>query len=298
MFHFLLSSFAALRADSSIGTRRVGGDGRWGLVAFATVFCLIQGCASSSQRVDATARRLQLEPVRVSGVGFAHRAYVSQGVDSAPVVHVYLEGDGLPWVTRYRVSTDPTPRNPLALHLAARDPTPSLLLGRPCYYGISDPGRCSLSLWTSGRYSEDLVHSMVVALQRLLSAWPDRRIRLVGYSGGGALAMLMAERLSGVEAVVTLAANLDIDAWTDLHGYSRLAGSLNPAKRPLLPAHIRRTHLAGESDEKVPAKLIRAAAARDPRAMVHVLPGFDHRCCWVQRWTAILAQYEIFRKAP
>ena len=254
--------------------------------------CLTQGCTSPSQRVDAAARRLQMEPVLVSGEGFQHRVYVDPRAGSGPVVHVYLEGDGLPWVTRHRVSPDPTPRNPLALHLAARDPTPSLLLGRPCYYGITHPDKCRPGLWTSERYSEEVLSSMLAALRRLLPEQSNRRIRLVGYSGGGVLAMLMAEHLADVDEVVTLAANLDIDAWADLHGYSRLAGSLNPVERTPLPARVRRTHLAGELDQEVPVGLIRKAAARDTAAVVHAVPGFDHRCCWKEYWRVILKRLE------
>jgi pimeloyl-ACP methyl ester carboxylesterase len=137
---------------------------------------------------------------------------------------------------------------------------------------------------------------MVAALERLLPADPDLRITLVGYSGGGVLAMLIAERLARVERIITLAANLDIDAWADLHGYSRLAGSLNPAARSPLPDQIHRTHLAGALDLTVPPGLIQAVAARDTQAEVKVLSDFDHRCCWVERWPELLASLERFER--
>jgi pimeloyl-ACP methyl ester carboxylesterase len=153
-------------------------------------------------------------------------------------------------------------------------------------------------MWTSGRYSDAVVRSMVAALEELLGEREDRRLSLLGYSGGGALAMLMADRLGGVEQVVTLAANLDIDAWADLHGYSRLLGSLNPAEQAALPSGIRRLHLAGELDKKVPANLIKKAVSRDPLAEVRVLPGFGHRCCWVEHWPEILARLDLRPMRP
>jgi len=273
---------------ATVGARRFCGGERWIAIAGAAVLCALLGCTSPGQRVDAVARRLQFEPVQVLGEGFEHRAYVRPDVSTATAVHVYLEGDGLPWATRDRVSSDPTPRYPLTLHLAAQDPVPSLLLGRPCYYGVATTGPCRPWLWTSGRYSAEVVSSMVTALRRLLPMRPDLRITLVGYSGGGALSMLMAERLPRVERVVTIAANLDIDAWADGHGFSRLDGSLNPAERERLPLRVRRVHLVGELDAKVPADMVRNVAARDSGAEAWVLPGFDHRCCWVDQWPAIL----------
>ena len=35
---------------------------------------------------------------------------------------VYIEGDGLAWISRTRLSADPTPKNPLAMKLATIDP--------------------------------------------------------------------------------------------------------------------------------------------------------------------------------
>jgi pimeloyl-ACP methyl ester carboxylesterase len=204
-------------------------------------------------------------------------------------VHVYLEGDGLPWVTRTRVARDPTPRTPLARRLMARDPGPALFLGRPCYDGLAEAPGCSPWLWTQGRYSEAVVRSMAAALEQALGPGPDRDVTLIGYSGGGVLAMLIAARVPRVRLVVTIAANLDIAAWADHHGYSRLLGSLDPAAQPPLPERIRQIHLAGGQDRRVPPWLSEATAARQPNARLIVVPGFDHRCCWERAWPAILA---------
>ncbi len=67
--------------------------------------------------------------------------------------------------------------------------------------------------------------------------------------------MLVAARMEQVRQVVTIAANLDIDAWAEHSGYSRLRGSLNPATQPPLPTHIQQIHLAGGRDLRVPAQV-------------------------------------------
>ena len=51
-----------------------------------------------------------------------------------------------------------------------------------------------------------------------------REVTFVGYSGGGVLAVLIAERLDNVAGVITVGANLDTDAWTEHHGYLPLTG--------------------------------------------------------------------------
>ena len=73
--------------------------------------------------------------------------------------------------------------------------------------------------------------------------------------------MLSASRVPQSVAVITVAANLDIDAWTDLHGDLRLVGSLNPARQPPLPDRVVQIHYAGGRDRLVPAEIIRRGIA-------------------------------------
>ena len=248
------------------------------------------GCSQSLQRTGALEEAAGREQSIVMGDPFRHLVYRQGNGHKSSPINVYLEGDGLPWVTRTRVARDPTPRTPVALHLMARDRGAALFIGRPCYHGLAGSPDCSPWLWTHGRYSEDVVRSMTAALRRSLGADNNREVTLIGYSGGGALAMLIAARLEQVRSVVTIAANLDINAWADHHGYSRLFGSLNPATQSPLPAKIRQIHLAGELDVRVPARLSEQAVARQPNARFIVIPRFDHVCCWEHAWPTILAR--------
>lgn len=272
--------------------------GRWRVRAVPLALALIgalQGCATPSwspQAVETFAAEHGMERILAMGTRFQHVIQARGKLTDAPRIHVYLEGDGRPWETRDRIAADPTPRNPLALRLMARDPRPALHVGRPCYHGLSTAPGCSPWLWTQGRYSPEVVASMAAAIERRLPHDANRRIVLIGYSGGGALAMLMAERLAGVDRVISIAANLDVDAWTDHHGYSRLVGSLNPASQRPLEARIDQIHLVGGRDGQVPQGLIGGFLARNPQAKVQVFPDFDHRCCWVEHWPAILADIE------
>jgi pimeloyl-ACP methyl ester carboxylesterase len=224
----------------------------------------------------------------VAGTAFQHVLFTRAG-HPAGTLHVYLDGDGTPW-RPWGPATDPTPRNPLVLRLMALDPAPTLYLGRPCYLGLAETPPCSSVLWTGERYSEAVVSSMEAALRRFLEGTEFDRLVWVGYSGGGTLAALLAPRFDHTTDLITVAANLDIDAWTDLHGYSRLTGSLNPARQPPLPAWIRQRHYVGGNDRVVPEKII-AGGSIDPGAVI-VIPAYDHTCCWEEIWPALLSDVE------
>lgn len=260
-------------------------------LVFLAVLVALVGCASPTNPSDPTeriAQTLGLERRLVEGAGFRHLVWIRGDPSLARRVHVYLEGDGTPWLDRRRVADDPGPRQPLALRLMALDPTPSILVGRPCYHGLARSPGCSPWLWTHGRYGEPVVVSLARAIERVLPADGDRELVLIGHSGGGTLAVLLAPRLKGVTTVVTLAANLDVRAWSAHHGYSPLSGSLDPSAEPPLDPCIRQIHLRGERDDAVPLQTLARYRARNPHARVEVVAGTDHRGGWVERWPTLL----------
>ena len=242
------------------------------------------GCRSASERFLGLAAGRSLRAEVVTGAGFRHLV-LSPERPAGPTLHLYLDGDGVPWLGGYP-AVDPTPRDPLVLDLIALDPAPAIYLGRPCYHGLGGEPACSPALWTSARYSEAVLESMAVAARRVLEARGAERVVWLGYSGGGALAVLLAARLPQTAGVVTVAANLDVDAWADRVGSSRLVGSLNPARQPPLPARVYQRHYLGERDRTVPVEVARR------NAEVVVVPGYDHRCCWTELWPKVLAELE------
>jgi pimeloyl-ACP methyl ester carboxylesterase len=242
-------------------------------------------CASPASRVDAITRDSGFERKIIEGASFRHVVYRKPG-EPTRRLHVYIEHDGRPWRNETTVSADPTPSNPLMLRLAALDSAPTLYLGRPCYWGLASTPPCSPLLWTHERYSERVVDSMAAALRQLISA--DSEILLFGHSGGGALAVLLAERFPETRAVVTIAGNLDHAAWTEHHRYTPLAGSLNPISRSPLDADVIQKHYIGGRDIDVPSSIARAFVLQHPAAQVIEYREFDHRCCWERVWPEIL----------
>jgi len=245
----------------------------------------LAGCGTYPAERSATAHGFTAETV--AGDPFLHRIFRKEG--TGQVLHVYLEGDGRPWRTRNRVSLDPTPDNPVVLELMALDSAPALYLGRPCYFGVKDP-LCSPDWWTDRRYAE----TVVASLDRVIDRYVEDRagIVLIGHSGGGALAMLLAERRSDVLAVVTLAGNLDTGAWAKRHGYTPLSGSLNPADRPPLGNGTRQLHLVGAHDEVITTAMLEAVLEARPGAEMRIVAGADHSCCWRDVWPEVLAELD------
>lgn len=224
----------------------------------------------------------------IGGEGFRHVIFQTVR-EPGRTLHVYIDGDGRPW-SGSRPTADPTPRNPLVLRLMALDPAPSIYLGRPCYHGLASTPPCVTALWTAERYSSAVVASMAAALHRVLQQREVDRLVWFGYSGGGSLAVLLAPQFTETTDLVTVAANLDIDAWADLHGYSRLVGSLNPARQAPVPTRIRQRHYVGGNDRVVPKDVV-ARGPIDPNALV-VIPPYDHTCCWETIWPTVLAEVE------
>jgi len=202
-------------------------------------------------------------------------------------LHVYIEGDGRSFVSPRRVSLDPTPTKSLMLELMTLDSEPALFLGRPCYFGTNDR-LCRPQWWVEKRYAKEVVDSMNAVLDHAADTYQG--VMLFGHSGGATLAMLMAARRDDVIAIVTLAGNLDIQAWTSHHGYTALTGSLNPIDDDPLASTTLQLHYLGEQDEKITSAMLQPAIARQQNVNLTLVPDIDHGCCWRRLWPGILIQ--------
>ncbi|GGY76674.1 hypothetical protein GCM10011613_21460 [Cellvibrio zantedeschiae] len=227
----------------------------------------------------------------VINANFKHFALSQPGTSTR--LHVYIEGDGVPFPSRFQIAKDPSPSNPMMLKLMELDTSKGLYLGRPCYFSRSLPAltdeQCDSKLWTSARYSEEVVSSMVLALRQYLREHPAQGVSLIGHSGGGTLAMLMAARMGEVDQIVTLAGNLDIDAWARLHHYTALKDSLNPVELPVNVLPRKQLHFGGDKDDNIPPEITQAMLARKG-LQIKIIKNADHNCCWLANWGEILAQ--------
>lgn len=208
---------------------------------------------------------------------------------------IYIEGDGYAWISGSQPSTDPTPRDPLALRLALAQPEgTAIYLARPCQYVNAEAKPCSSRYWTEMRFAPEVIAATNGAIDSLKSRFGASQLTLVGYSGGGAVAALVAARRGDVTGLVTVAGNLDHRAWTRHHRVLPLSGSMNPADETNRLQGIRQWHFVGGQDKNITSDLVQGYANRylEPiRPIVQIEPEFDHRCCWAEQWP------QLWRKA-
>ena len=251
------------------------------------VWLVCAGCSSPAAEFARQAAALGLGRDVVTGTRFQHVLYRKSG-SPTQTLHVYLDGDGTPWIAG-RPASDPTPRNVLVLRLLTLDPAPAIYLGRPCYHGAAAPGSCSSRLWTRDRYSDEVITSLAATVRRLMAMEGAERVAWFGHSGGGTLAVLLASHFPETTSVITIAANLDTAAWAAYVGGQDLSGSLNPVSYPPLLRQIQQRHYAGGKDRVVPPALTAQAAAHLGATLI-VLDAYDHVCCWERLWSTILSE--------
>jgi pimeloyl-ACP methyl ester carboxylesterase len=255
------------------------------LVWLAAVLASGAGCAAPERRaVDAGFTRTVVPTLEFDLVTW-HRGLGQP----TRALHVYIEGDGRAFV-RGRVSRDPTPRQALALELARRDDSSAVLyLARPCQYLDGQTlARCHPKYWSTHRFADEVIAAASSAVDWALAHWTSPPpVAVVGYSGGGSVAVLLSARRRDVVGLVTVAANLDHAAWTRFHDVPPLEGSLNPVTLPARAlAGVPQLHLAGDRDDVVPphvvGRFVRSHALA-PESF-RVIAGYSHRCCWADLW--------------
>ena len=251
----------------------------------------LTACAHTTQdmrlKADALAATAQMHAVEIPAGMFTLMAYERIG-DANGSVHVYIEGDGNAWLTSNMVSPDPTPLDPVSLKLAVQDHAPNVVyLARVCQYVMSDA--CNPKYWTHAQFSE----TTIASYQQVMDRWKGHPLELTGFSGGAAVALLVAARRNDVVALRTVAGEVDTEAFTALHHISPLSNSLNPASVIERTAMIPQIHFTGDNDRVVPPSLTQGYQSRMPAghcSRYEVVSGVDHYSGWPEQWAGLLAK--------
>lgn len=255
---------------------------------------LLAGCAAyrlseAPRLAEAAGWRWTIEPAGPFDLATAYSR--RQGGDT---LTAYIEGDGLAYVRPHQPALDPTPTDPVALRLALADPGTGAVawIARPCQYTMPARGRgCKSAEWLERRYAPEVLDSIDTALNNLKHESGAEHLVLVGYSGGGAIAVLLAARRNDVTRIITVAADLDLAYWVQRDGLSPLTGSLDPADVAPRVKDIPQVHFAGSEDHVVGPDVTRAYLAHLPsgaKATLTTVPGFTHTCCWVRDWPTLM----------
>lgn len=182
--------------------------------------------------------------------------------------------------------------------MALVDPSPAVIyIARPCQYITT--AACAPRFWTTHRYAEAVVDATDQAINRIGQQGMAESYGLVGYSGGGVVAALLAVRRIDIDWLVTASAPLDHGAWTAYHDDTPLTGSLNPADSREKLEHLPQLHLAGANDRTVPPFLVEEYV-RDTPANAPVefrtIEGMTHNG-WPMNWRKLICVVDFWREA-
>ncbi len=160
-------------------------------------------------------------------------------------LRIFIEGDGRAFVRGYP-SQDPSPKSPLVRQLMEQSTGSRVYLARPCQYLKNH--HCSVDDWTKGRFSPRVIKAMDEAIDIIKQQVSASDIDLIGYSGGAAIALLLAAQRNDVNHVYTIAGNLDPDWVMDSLSLPRLINSENPVNYKNRLRQIKQTHWLGLDD--------------------------------------------------
>jgi len=208
-------------------------------------------------------------------------------------VNLYIEGDGLAWVSKYRKSMNPTPPDPLTLRLAALDRSSNVIyLARPCQFsGWNGNGACPSLYWTNGRTAPEVLESFNSALDHIKQLYNISEFNLIGYSGGAAVAVLIASKRKDIGSIRTVAGNIHYARFTQIHNVSLMFGSIDPISVAKDISQIPQIHFIGQEDTVVPAQLVHdwAEAAGDDSCITYfVREDAKHNMGWAKAWPELL----------
>lgn len=194
------------------------------------------------------------------------------------IATLYIEGNGEADLFEGGRLFDPTPHNPVALHLASKDKADNLAyLARPCQYtGLIDIEAECETYWGDAQFSETVLSSYNKALDGIKARYDVTEFNLIGYNGGATLAAMLAANRSDVASLRTVAGLFDMDA---------LSSSLSTLRG--IPQH----HFIGGQDELSTSPELHdyLQALGSTECAAHTLvQEAEHEKGWVDKWPELL----------
>lgn len=258
-----------------------------GLIIFSCLSACNYSLHYRQSLANEIAARSNFEHKLIKGGSFLFTTYQKITQPNLPFV-IYIEGDGT--INHYRRASDnPTPNNPMTLRLAVQDLRPNVIyLARPCQYTPEElSGVCQSCYWLNKRWAPEVVSAMDEAIKSISFSSP---LDLVGFSGGGGIAVLLAAQNPQVRSILTIAGNLDIVAFNKYHAVPQSTGSLNPLDYAQRINHIPQLHLSGAKDAKVPPFIASNFVTSSQSTCVKhlTLAKFTHHSDWIKDWPQLL----------
>jgi len=194
-------------------------------------------------------------------------------------VTLYIEGNGEAEETISGKLFNPTPRNPVGLHLASMDKADNVAyLARPCQYsGLSNAeSECGEKYWGEAQFNLDALSAYHSVLDNMKARYGVTSFNIVGYNSGATLAALLAGGRQDIKTLRTVAGNFDMAA----------LGSALPALSAI-PQH----HFIGGQDEISPPASLQTylqALGNTRCADYTLIQEAEHEKGWVDKWPELL----------
>lgn len=277
---------------------------------------IISGCQtsgpSSNNFTHSEIKLAQQSGFKASAIktkNFEITSLIKKNNQTAPInkLVIYIEGDGRSWIKKSILSKNPTPPYALGLRLAIQDPraqepnTAVAYLARPCQFTEQKPSpeTCDAKYWSSDRFSEVVIINMNEAVDKIKTESGlenQHKIELIGYSGGAAVAVLVAARRNDVEILRTVAGDLNHDMMSEYHHTTPLSNSLNPIHFTNKLSNIKQIHYIGTNDKIVPKKVTenfirdceKHLSKIDNKPTITIINA-THQKGWEATWSALLS---------
>ena len=207
--------------------------------------------------------------------------------------NLYIEGDGQSTYLNRGISEDPTPDNPVGLHLASRDNAENLVyISRPCQFRESpDTKVCSEKFWSTRRFSPEVLVAYNEALDEIKNRYDITGFNLIGYDGGANIAAALASTRTDIASLRTVAGDLNPDMVLAKTGQEidpdNIKANVIAPSLAKLPQH----HFIGIGDETAPASVyhsFRQAMGESECVRYTVVQDADHERGWVEKWPELL----------
>jgi alpha/beta superfamily hydrolase len=145
----------------------------------------------------------------------------------------------------------------------------------------------------SKRFAPEVIDAMDSAVSSLKEAAQAPSVSLAGYSGGAAVAVLIAARRDDVASLRTICGNLDCAEVSRYNKVSLLAGSLDPIDAAEKVAMIPRRHFIASADKIIPFSATEKFADKTgdiTHKSISIIEGTTHYSGWGEKWRRLLSE--------
>jgi dienelactone hydrolase len=174
-----------------------------------------------------------------------------------------------------------------------------LYIARPCQYvDLAKEKNCDNKFWTGSRFSQKVINDTNRVINKFIRGSKLKEINIYGYSGGAAIAVLIASKRNDIRSIGTIAGNLNHKALMKFHKVTPLKDSLDAIDVAKKVSKIKQYHLIGGEDKVVTKDVIMSFISKSQKYSAKginfkIINGAGHRYRnWPNEWAKYLKSIE------